>query len=257
MTLLASGRLMYHGVRDNMVPWFATQGFSYDASQHGVASDWALDLVAIGFHKPRRFYGHTITNMEQLQQVSNHFVSQYTECPEITPYPGGADSMIGQRSISQKVHARMQQLVGVRRTNDMVPGGGAGMRSMGGASSCASYDASSTCSSTAGLHGDIKLMEPCKDVSVMTNVSEVSNDAHMCAERLRSKAKPQSKWATGWWRQFASCYGRELLSITRNPAGNETHRNPGWLLHIRWRRLNYCISAFLKSYMICRPYHVL
>lgn len=27
-----------------------------------------------------------------------------------------------------------------------------------------------------------------------------------------------SKWATGWWRQFASCYGRELLSITRNPA---------------------------------------
>ena len=32
------------------------------------------------------------------------------------------------------------------------------------------------------------------------------------------KVKKQSKWATGWWRQFASCYGRELLSITRNPA---------------------------------------
>jgi hypothetical protein len=35
---------------------------------------------------------------------------------------------------------------------------------------------------------------------------------------LAPKAAKQSKWATGWWRQFASCYGRELLSITRNPA---------------------------------------
>lgn len=35
---------------------------------------------------------------------------------------------------------------------------------------------------------------------------------------LTPKVQKQSKWATGWWRQFASCYGRELLSITRNPA---------------------------------------
>lgn len=35
---------------------------------------------------------------------------------------------------------------------------------------------------------------------------------------LAPKVQKQSKWATGWWRQFASCYGRELLSITRNPA---------------------------------------
>jgi len=208
VTLLASGRLMYHGLRDNMVPWFGTQGYSYDASQHGVASDWALDLVAIGFHKPRRFYGHTITNMEQLQQASSHFVTQYTECPEIVLYPGGSESMIGQRSISQKVQARMQQLVGVRRTNDM---SGANMRSMGGASSCASYDASSTCSSTGGLHGDVKLMESCKDVAVMTSVADVTHSPS-------SKSVKQGKWATGWWRQFASCYGRELLSITRNPA---------------------------------------
>jgi hypothetical protein len=38
------------------------------------------------------------------------------------------------------------------------------------------------------------------------------------AQDAAQKRPKQGKWATGWWRQFASCYGRELLSITRNPA---------------------------------------
>ena len=33
----------------------------------------ALDLVAIGFAKPARFYGHTITNREELMSVSAAF----------------------------------------------------------------------------------------------------------------------------------------------------------------------------------------
>lgn len=210
VTLLASGRLMYHGLRDNMVPWFATQGYSYDPTQHGVASDWALDLVAIGFHKPKRFYGHTITSLEQLQHSSNVFVSSYTTDPNLIPFQGGPESMIGQRSLSQKVQARMQQLVGVRRAADVCTNAAA-MRSIGGASSCASYDASSTCSSNGGLHGDLKFMES-KDVAIISDL------AHAQQEMLAPKAAKQSKWATGWWRQFASCYGRELLSITRNPA---------------------------------------
>ena len=39
----------------------------------------ALDLVAIGFHKPKKFYGHTITNKEQLLSLSAAFVARYRE----------------------------------------------------------------------------------------------------------------------------------------------------------------------------------
>lgn len=160
---------MYHGLRDNMVPWFATQGYSYDPTQHGVASDWALDLVAIGFHKPKRFYGHTITSLEQLQHASNVFVSSYTTDPNLIPFQGGPESMIGQRSLSQKVQARMQQLVGVRRATEVCTNAAA-MRSIGGASSCASYDASSTCSSNGGLQGDLKFMDS-KDVAIISDLA--------------------------------------------------------------------------------------
>lgn len=178
VTLLASGRLMYHGLRDNMVPWFATQGYSYDPTQHGVASDWALDLVAIGFHKPKRFYGHTITSLEQLQHASNVFVSSYTTDPNLIPFQGGPESMIGQRSLSQKVQARMQQLVGVRRATDVCTNAAA-MRSIGGASSCASYDASSTCSSNGGLQGDLKFMDS-KDVAIISDLAHAQVSG-MCA----------------------------------------------------------------------------
>lgn len=169
---------MYHGLRDNMVPWFATQGYSYDPTQHGVASDWALDLVAIGFHKPKRFYGHTITSMEQLQHASNVFVSSYTTDPNLIPFQGGPEHMIGQRSLSQKVQARMQQLVGVRRATEVCTTA-ATMRSIGGASSCASYDASSTCSSNGGLHGDLKLMDSCKDVAVISDLAHAQVRYHV------------------------------------------------------------------------------
>jgi ATP-binding cassette subfamily G (WHITE) protein 2 len=40
VTLLASGRLMYHGPRDEMTTWFGTLGYKYDPDMHGVPSDW-------------------------------------------------------------------------------------------------------------------------------------------------------------------------------------------------------------------------
>jgi len=40
VTLLANGRLMYHGPRDEMTTWFGSLGFKYDPDLHGVASDW-------------------------------------------------------------------------------------------------------------------------------------------------------------------------------------------------------------------------
>lgn len=53
VTLLASGLLVYHGPTEDLIPWCSGQlGYPYDPLLHGVASDWALDLVAIGFNKP-------------------------------------------------------------------------------------------------------------------------------------------------------------------------------------------------------------
>jgi hypothetical protein len=177
-TLLASGRLMFHGVRDDLVPWFGHLGYAYDASQHGVASDWALDLVAIGFHKPKRFYGHTITNMEQLTRASNEFVASYTSLSGVVPFGGGSDSMIGTKSLGQKMQARVNKMVGVRN---------------------------SLAESSSASSGFDPADYSSRDLAIITAPGQVST-------------KKQGKWATGWWRQFASCYGRELLSITRNPA---------------------------------------
>jgi ABC-type multidrug transport system ATPase subunit len=40
VTLLASGRLMYHGPREGVTAWFGSLGYSYDPNLHGVPSDW-------------------------------------------------------------------------------------------------------------------------------------------------------------------------------------------------------------------------
>ena len=40
LTLLASGRLMYHGPREGITPWFGSLGYHYDPNLHGVPSDW-------------------------------------------------------------------------------------------------------------------------------------------------------------------------------------------------------------------------
>jgi hypothetical protein len=67
VTLLSCGRLMYTGICDGLVEFFHTIGFDYDANLHGVVSDWALDLVACGSHKPKKFYGNTITSKEEVR----------------------------------------------------------------------------------------------------------------------------------------------------------------------------------------------
>lgn len=54
VTLLASGRLMYTGPTDGLVRWFTSLGYYYDPTEHGMASDWALDLVSLGFTKPQQ-----------------------------------------------------------------------------------------------------------------------------------------------------------------------------------------------------------
>lgn len=54
VTLLANGRLMYTGPTEDLTRWFTSLGYHYDAAEHGMASDWALDLVSLGFAKPQQ-----------------------------------------------------------------------------------------------------------------------------------------------------------------------------------------------------------
>jgi hypothetical protein len=45
---------MYTGPTDGLTRWFTSLGYHYDPSDHGMASDWALDLVSLGFAKPQQ-----------------------------------------------------------------------------------------------------------------------------------------------------------------------------------------------------------
>jgi len=51
---MANGRLMYTGPTDELTKWFVSLGYDYDPGTHGMASDWALDLVSLGFTKPQQ-----------------------------------------------------------------------------------------------------------------------------------------------------------------------------------------------------------
>jgi hypothetical protein len=48
---MASGRLMFTGAPGDLVPWFAKLGYGFAPETQGVISDWALDLVSLGFAK--------------------------------------------------------------------------------------------------------------------------------------------------------------------------------------------------------------
>jgi len=179
VTLLASGRLMYSGPRDGMVDWFGSRGYHYDAALHGVASDWALDLVAIGFHKPKRFYGHTITTREQLHSISAAFVARYREkaglkCEPLSP-----------------VHAHLS-------FHDQLAGLGGKLRGAMRRSSAGG----------ALAHGNAVI-----HAHAVTGAGSADDGKE---EQLEPASAPM--WATGWWSQYVACLGRELLAVTRNPA---------------------------------------
>ncbi|KAI8468849.1 MAG: P-loop containing nucleoside triphosphate hydrolase protein [Monoraphidium minutum] len=162
VTLLASGRLMYHGPREGITPWFGSLGYKYDSNLHGVPSDWALDLVAIGFAKPARFYGNTITNKEQLLAASDAFRAHYMAEHGLTGTEGAADAKRPGSALS------------------------------GRAASPAPGDAPSP--------GRAASVEP--GASVGDAKGDAGDDA---------------TFASSGWKQYKTLFGRELLSITRNP----------------------------------------
>lgn len=191
---------MYHGRCDEMVGWFGSLGYAYDPVQQGVPSDWALDLVAIGFHKPKKFYGHTITNMQQLMHASSEFVAGYTRNSCVVPFAGGAESMIGAKSLGKKMQAKMHIFMGLgsAAVHDSSSSSCTTIPTAGKVASSVSNLVSCLRASAAGKIGSIKAAQQPLDAVQVQPAS--------------------SKWATSWWRHFTACYGRELLAITRNPA---------------------------------------
>ncbi|KAF8066171.1 abcG22 [Scenedesmus sp. PABB004] len=87
VTLLAGGRLMYHGQREGMTAWFGSLGYTHDPLQQGVASDWALDLVAVGFAKPAKYYGATMRTRDDLAAAAKAFREHYLRTESFVPAP--------------------------------------------------------------------------------------------------------------------------------------------------------------------------
>lgn len=204
VTLVASGRLMYYGPPDDVVPWFDHLGYKYDPSAHGVASDWALDLVAIGFQKPVQLFGHSITSMEQLQAASVQYVANYKASSGAVLYRGGSTTMmIGTKSLKHRVRARMQKTYGVTALPTAQQATDAGMQVYVGAGNS---NISSTSSSESG------------SPQAMSTIGDPISGAAAKSGDTGLPTKTDSIYPTGWWRQFVACFGRELLSVTRNPA---------------------------------------
>lgn len=197
---------MFFGAPDDMVPWFDQLGYKYDPAAHGVASDWALDLVAIGFQKPVQVFGHSITTMEELQMASVQFVASYRDVSGAVLYRGGSQSMmIGPKSLKHRVRARMQKSYGMQA----LPSGAQqqaepGLQVYVGSHNGSSSGTSSASSAVGSLPGSGKIV--------------VGDPVGGASGSLVSKAASEGVYATGWWRQFGACFGRELLAVTRNPA---------------------------------------
>uniref|UniRef100_A0A383VMS4 ABC transporter domain-containing protein n=1 Tax=Tetradesmus obliquus TaxID=3088 RepID=A0A383VMS4_TETOB len=76
VTLLAGGRLMYHGPRTNISAWFASLGYP---RLHGSESDWLLDLVATGFDKPQQLFGNAMMAREDIPAAADAFLAHYLQ----------------------------------------------------------------------------------------------------------------------------------------------------------------------------------
>jgi hypothetical protein len=76
VSLLACGRLMFHGVRAGIAPWFASLGYT---RHHGEESDWLLDLVAAGFDKPEEMYGNKLMASKDISTAAAAFLESYVQ----------------------------------------------------------------------------------------------------------------------------------------------------------------------------------
>ncbi|KAI8470965.1 MAG: hypothetical protein J3K34DRAFT_520870 [Monoraphidium minutum] len=229
VTLLSCGRLMYTGIRDGLVEWFASRGFDYDAGVHGVASDWALDLVAVGFHKPKRFYGHTITSKEQLFSTSAAFVARYREAAGIKGEPqaeaptlqshfaGLGGKLRGAMRRSSASGSNPALSVSAGSSGAALVGGGGGVPSSSGFQASVEIQLAGPSNGGYG-HGHSHGHGHGHGHSHGHAAAGAGAGAKAAGGGEQLEPAPAPMWATNWWSQYTSCLWRELLAVTRNPA---------------------------------------
>ncbi|KAL6762732.1 hypothetical protein V8C86DRAFT_3086957 [Haematococcus lacustris] len=61
--------------------------FFYSPDLHGVASDWVMDLVSVGFAKPAEYFGSTLSSLSDLRQASHAFTTRYLADKKARPSP--------------------------------------------------------------------------------------------------------------------------------------------------------------------------
>jgi hypothetical protein len=189
--VLSCGRLMYHGPCDGLEGWFSGLGFEYDASRHGVVSDWALDLVAVGSHKPRDFSGPlTVCARSEARALSVAFILHW---------------MTSRGLVADEASAKA-----LRRASRS--GGGARRRS-GGATSDGGVVVRVV---PRGLSGPGSPSAGGAAAAVMAVRRDEYHARHSAGGRPQKweAAAARPRWIT----KFLWLYSRELKMITRNPA---------------------------------------
>jgi len=172
---------MYTGICDGLVEFFSTIGFDYDANLHGVVSDWALDLVACGSHKPKKFYGNTITTKDEVRTVSAQFLARWMDIRGMNM----EDLSLG----GARGNSAGGMLVNVRKPH----------RARGPAPS----STAALPSSTGGA--------PLSDHQIVREIAAMGASA---GDEAYAAAMRPSTWCQQYWWTLR----RELIIITRNPA---------------------------------------
>ena len=61
--VLSEGHQLYFGPPEQVTDWFSgCLGYSFWPGQHGSVADWLMDLVSVGFSKPAKLGGTTMTS---------------------------------------------------------------------------------------------------------------------------------------------------------------------------------------------------
>eukprot|EP00878_Enallax_costatus_P000100 GHUV01000134.1.p1 GENE.GHUV01000134.1~~GHUV01000134.1.p1 ORF type:complete len:870 (+),score=236.10 GHUV01000134.1:1054-3663(+) len=191
VTLLSMGHLMYFGPREDLVTWF-TDGcnYPYDPKMHGLASDWVMDLVNIGFKKPESLFGRMMNTMDELDTASQAFLKRYLSSahghsviPGVTPFGNGGQTAVAGRGANPGAEGDEYDKLEAAYGND------------------------------ANSASNPQLAHAHRVLDTVEEQTKASSRG-FCGFGGAS----QSKGAASWFTQLRTLLWREFLSITRNPA---------------------------------------
>ena len=219
MTLLANGRLMYTGPTADMVGWFGSLGFCYDPSCHGVSSDWALDLVAVGFNKPKEYFGHSIRDEEDLDRIAAAFLERY-----LSQGPKGRLGLQEQGPQGWKEGGGLRdegRLLGsgnVQLICEVLEAGDSGDVEKGTRGIMGQQQREQQQQQHCKEHESSGARQaPADSASSSSSSSSYASNPKTSDDNSTSSSHTTQAYRTGWWAQCWCLLLRELLVVTRNP----------------------------------------